>query len=491
MVKQVESLPEARLLLMSLRSVGYTEETAVADIIDNSISAESTDINVCFDWKKQQILIIDNGIGMDEASLIKNMRIGSADPLEERTSKDLGRFGMGLKTAAFALGRKLTVITKANGTYSNATWDLDAVTVNGWNLLIQDNSTLQDFLPLLGEQGTIVVIEKLDRLVDETNPAKSKKRFYNTIAKIENHISLIFHRFIEEDGLTLRLQGKPILPWNPFIPDNRATEEKPEEVCMSDDGLHLAYIQPYILPHKTKFATPEDYEKAGGPDGWNYHQGFYVYRNKRLIVYGTWFGYVKKEPAYNLARIKLDITSDSDELWNIDIKKSTATLPLFVKETVERVIDMSTENSARVYNSRGTYSKNVTVPSLSYVWEQRKIGGRYSFHINKKHTLLTGIKEKLDEEGKEALSAYLSLVENFAPFMLSGVASTYQQPENIDTESIEYKAEVAELKKYIEAFKKQGYTNEEVRTTFLEMKSYKHLKQVIIDLTEEGQESIC
>ena len=197
MVKQVESLPEARLLLMSLRSVGYTEETAVADIIDNSISAESTDINVCFDWKKQQILIIDNGIGMDEASLIKNMRIGSADPLEERTSKDLGRFGMGLKTAAFALGRKLTVITKANGTYSNATWDLDAVTVNGWNLLIQDNSTLQDFLPLLGEQGTIVVIEKLDRLVDETNPAKSKKRFYNTIAKIENHISLIFHRFIE------------------------------------------------------------------------------------------------------------------------------------------------------------------------------------------------------------------------------------------------------------------------------------------------------
>ena len=316
MARQIESIPEAKLLLMSLRSVGYTEETAIADIIDNSISAEATKIDIQFDWDRQRILILDNGTGMEEESLIKNMRIGSSDPLLERSPKDLGRFGMGMKTAAFSLGRRLTVISSLNGKICNATWDLDEVPKSGWNLLIQSIDAISEFLPLIGAQGTIVVIEKLDRLIDETNPQKSKSRFYKTIGKVEKHISLTFHRFIEEDGLILKIQGQDVVAWNPFIPDNRATEELPEEICYSEDGGYEASIQPYILPHKTKFASQDDFEKAGGPKGWNYQQGFYVYRNKRLIVYGTWFDYVKKEPAYNLARIKLDITSDSDELWN-------------------------------------------------------------------------------------------------------------------------------------------------------------------------------
>ena len=486
LVEKIESIPEARLLLMSLRSVGYTEETAIADIIDNSISAEATEIRVLFDWTKQRILIVDNGIGMDSDSLIKNMRIGSADPHEIRAATDLGRFGMGMKTAAFSLGKRLTVVTKENGIYSNATWDLDAVLDIGWNLLIQEHEAIQELEEMISERGTVVAIEKLDRLIDESNPAKSKKRFYKVIKTTEDHISLTFHRFIEEDGLKLFLQGKPIIAWNPFLAENRATEEKAEEVCFSEDGQHEVIIQPYILPHKTKFASPEEYDKAGGFKGWNYHQGIYVYRNKRLIVYGTWFDYIKKEPAYNLARIKLDITSNSDDLWNIDIKKSTASLPLFIRDTVERIIEVTTENSARVYNSRGTYSKNITIPNLSYVWEQRKVNGKYSFHINKKHTLLKNIFDQLDDNGKEALKAYLSLVENFAPFMVSGVAASLQDNHaTVNTESIEYRTEVADLKKHIELFKAQGFTREEIRSTFLEMPNYRHLKEVIIQMTEE------
>ena len=289
------------------------------------------------------------------------------------------------------------------------------------------------------------------------------------------------------EGLNIYIQNILVEAWNPFIIANRATEEKPVEYCYSDDGIHQVIIQPYILPHKTKFATQSDYDKAGGYKGWNYHQGFYVYRNKRLIVYGTWFDYVKKEPAYNLARIKLDITSDSDELWGIDIKKSTAALPLFVRDTVEHIIDVTVENSARVYNSRGTYSRNPAVPNLSYVWEQRKVNGKYTFHINKKHTLLSTIRRQLDESGKEALSAYLALVENFAPFMLSGVTASLQSSgsSQIDTGSIEYRTEVAELKKYMALFKEQGFTNSEIRSTFLEMSNYRHLKDIIFELTEE------
>lgn len=489
MSSHIESLPEARLLLMSLRSVGYTEETAIADIIDNSIAADASEIKILFDWDGRRILIVDNGIGMNEAALIKNMRIGSADPKAARTGKDLGRFGMGMKTAAFSLGRKMTVITKVNGKYANAAWDLDEVPKIGWKLIIHADNEVSNYYDYLNDQGTVVVIEKLDRLIDDANPGKSKSRFFKIIKRSHDHISLTFHRFIEEDGLRLYVNDNYVEAWNPFLLNSRATEELAEEICYSEDGLHQVTIQPYILPHKTKFASVEEFNVAGGFKGWNYHQGVYVYRNKRLIMFGTWFDYIKKEPAYNLARIKLDISSSSDDLWNIDIKKSTAQLPLFVRDSVERVIDVATENSARVYNSRGTYSRNITVPNLSYVWEQRKVNGKYSFHINKKHTLLNNLRDKLDESGKETLTAYLALVENFAPFMVSGMAASLQNSQSrIDTDSVEYRTEVADLKKYLKLFKEQGYTKEEIRSTFLEMPNYRHLTDVIIEMTEGDEE---
>ncbi len=482
MESHIESIPEARLLLMSLRSIGYSEETAIADILDNSISADATEIKVAFSWDNEYIMIVDNGIGMTKENLVSNMRIGSSDPGEIRPQKDLGRFGMGMKTAAFALGKRFTVITKRNGQYSNATWDLDDVLRIGWNLIIRNDEDLKQYYSLLQNQGTIVIIEKLDRMLDPRNKQKSEKRFYSMIRKTEEHLRLTFHRFIEEDGICIYINENQIDAWNPFLTGNRATQELPEEIPVSDDGLHEAIIQPYILPHKTKFQNQDEYQKAGGPKGWNYHQGIYLYRNKRLIVYGTWFDYVKKEPAYNLARIKLDISSDSDELWGIDIKKSTASLPLYIKDAMERSIDVATEISARVYNSRGTYTRNTTVPSLSYVWEQRKVNGKYSFHINKKHILLNSIREQLDEQGKMSLSAYLSLVENYAPFMVSGVTDSMQMPQTSPQDSTERTLELAEIKRHIELFRAKGFTEDEIRFTLLEMSNYKHLKAEILQL---------
>ena len=476
MANHVESIPEARLLLMSLRSVGYTEEAAIADILDNSISADATEIKIVFSWDDERIVISDNGTGMTGEDLVSNMRIGSADPGEIRPEKDLGRFGMGMKTAAFALGKKLTVISKFNNRYANAAWDLDEVLRIGWNLIIQDDNCLEQYYPMLQDQGTIVIIEKLDRMIDPLNKQKSERKFYNTIRKTEEHLGLTFHRFIEEDGIRISINENQVDAWNPFLIDNRATQELPEEIPVSDDGLHEAIIQPYVLPHKIKFQNQDEYQKAGGPKGWNYHQGIYLYRNRRLIVYGTWFDYVKKEPAYNLARIKLDISSDSDELWGIDIKKSTASLPLYIKEAMERSIEVATEVSARVYNSRGTYTRNTTLPSLSYVWEQHKVNGRYTFHINKKHILLNSIRDQLDEQGRMSLSAYLSLVENYAPFMVSGVTDAMQRPQSVPYDSTERTLELAEIKRHIELFRQKGFTEDEIRFTLLEMSNYKHLK---------------
>lgn len=490
MSAHIPSIPEARLLLASLRSVGYTEETAIADIIDNCISAHANHIDICFDWNNKRILIVDDGNGMAAADLIENMRIGSSDPDQARSEDDLGRFGMGMKTAAFSLGKMLTVVTKTDGVVSNAVWDLDQIPQIGWNLIVRDSSEIEDYVAKLDEQGTVVAIEHLDRVIDLTDENKSKKKFFAVARKVEKHLALTFHRFIEEDGLVLRLNENPIIAWNPFVLSNSATQELSDETIWSDDGKSEVNIQPYVLPHKTKFASDDDYQAAGGFKGWNYHQGVYVYRNRRLIICGTWFDYIKKEPAYNLARIKVDISSASDEDWKIDIKKSAASLPGYVRETVERAIDICTETSARVYNSRGTYSKsNAGSPNLNYVWEQRKKNGRYTFHINRKHSLLQDIKKQLDDQGTAALSAYLALVENLAPFMLSGAVDSLQKNSSAnaaDQNSLEYQMEINELKEYISLFLSRGFSKEETKATLLDMSNYRHLRQEIIKMVEEA-----
>ena len=490
MAEIIQSIPEAKLLLASLRSVGYNEETAIADIIDNCISAQAHEIKIQFDWEKKRIVISDDGFGMNEKDLIENMRIGSSDPSKIRGKDDLGRFGMGMKTAAFSLWKKLTVITKSDSVVSNASWDLDLIPEIGWNLIIRDESEIFEFLAQMGERGTIVVIESLDRVIDIDDEKKAKNKFYRIASKTEKHLALTFHRFIEEDDLVLELNGNQIKAWNPFILENSATQELPEESIFSDDGCAEVIIQPYVLPHKTKFASDDDYQAAGGPKGWNYHQGIYVYRNRRLIICGTWFDYIKKEPAYNLARIKIDITSASDEDWKIDIKKSTASLPSYVREAVEREIELCTETSARVYNSRGSYSKsNVSIPNLDYVWEQRKKNGRYSFHINRQHSLLNEVKKQLDDQGKSILSAYLALIENFAPFMQSGVADSLQNGKvsaEPDKTSLEYRVQIKELTDMISIFLSQGFTKEETQSTLLDMPNYRHLREDIAKLVEEA-----
>lgn len=490
MVKKVQSIPEARLLLASLRSVGYNEETAIADIIDNCISAHANEINIQFDWKKQRIVISDDGFGMSDKALIENMRIGSSDPCKIREDDDLGRFGMGMKTAAFSIGKKLTVITKSNSIVSNASWDLDSIPEIGWNLIIRDESEISEFTSQIDHQGTVIVIEKLDRVIDIDDEKKAKSKFYRIANRTEKHLALTFHRFIEENNLILKLNNNIVKAWNPFILENSANQELPEESIFSEDGCAEVIIQPYVLPHKTKFASDVDYQAAGGPKGWNYHQGVYVYRNRRLIICGTWFDYIKKEPAYNLARIKIDITSASDEDWKIDIKKSTASLPSYVREAVERAIDICTEASARVYNSRGSYSKsNVSAPNLDYVWEQRKKNGRYSFHINRKHSLLNNLNKQLNDNGRETLAAYLVLVENFAPFMLSGVTDSLHKGKSdteIDNDSLEYKVQIKELTNLINKFLSLGFDKEETKSTLFEMPNYRHLREEIIRLVEDA-----
>lgn len=485
MIKTVPSIPQADLLLHSLRSVGYSEEAAVADIVDNAISAFASEIYIKFDWEKQVISIIDNGEGMEKEELYKNMQIGSVAPGAVRLSTDLGRFGLGMKTAAFSLGRHVAVASAKGGNISNAVWDLDQVNKLGWQLIVEEDEKYDRYLHGIGDHGTAVIISTLDNLIDKSDLKKAKSHFFSVINKVEKHLRLIFHRFIEEDGLKIYVNNDtPIAAWDPFILHNPATQELPECEIWDPKFKTCTYIQPYVLPHKTKFESEQVYDAAGGFKGWNRHQGIYLYRNRRLIIYGTWFELIRKEPGFNLARIRIDISAEADEDWKIDIKKSRAALPFFLRDQVLATVGDCTARSAKVFNSRGAYvKKGLTVPNLDYVWEQIRNNGNYSFKINKKHTILNSIRKQLDDEGRNLLRAYLSLVENFAPFMRNCVIDTINTGEAKQND-LQKQKDIADIKKFALAFKGQGFDKREIMETLLSMSIYSYLQENIIEIVE-------
>lgn len=482
------STPKASFLLESLRSVGYSEETAVADIVDNAITAEADKIIINFDWENQCISITDNGQGMEKEELYRNMQIGSSDPAQIRSCKDLGRFGMGMKTAAFSLGRKVTVVTRKDNQISNASWDLDQVVNIGWNLIVDDNGNYDSFLNVFRDHGTSVIITALDNIIDSSDMKKSKIHFFSIIKKVEAHLQLVFHRFISEDGIKIYVNSHELIGWDPFISTNPATQELAEEEVWDQDFRLCTIIQPFVLPHKTKFSSDTEYKEAAGYKGWNRCQGIYLYRNRRLIIYGTWFDIIKKEPAFNLARIKVDISSDADEDWRIDIKKSRASLPIYLRERMILAIDDCTSKSTKVFNSRGAYSKTPVAPKLDYVWEQTRNNGNYFFRINKKHPLLNAIRGALDDEGCNRLKAFISLIENFVPFMRNGVVDTINTG-NSEHDRLKRQKDLADLRNYTSVFKLQGFSNEEIIETLQGMAFYCYLRDEIEKIVEDADDN--
>lgn len=489
-----EKTPHAKMLLVALRSVGYTNETAIADILDNSISGAATEIELYFDWDNRRIIIADNGFGMDYQELMDAMEIGSADPNEMRPSEDLGRFGLGMKTASFSMAKKLLVISKKNSTISNAEWNLNTVaSEDKWEISEYDESEISMILESIDtytqynnwKQGTLIIISELDRLIDETNIEKSKKNFYKMIRNIKSHIAITFHRFMEEDALKISVNGNKLEAWNPFWIKSPATMELAREELF--DGKNEVVVEPYILPHKSKYNSEEEFKEAAGVKDWRGHQGFYVYRNRRLLVYGTWFGKFKKEPAYNLARIKLDMSADSDFEWDIDIKKSKATLPVAIEEQITQIAYLAIEKSVAVYNSRGVYNRKNTSnnTSLKYVWEQRKnISGNYMFYLNKKHPMLLKILSGMDENAQKELKTYLSLVESYSPTMLSGVMD---KETDFGVSDEDKKREILNIQEKIRIYRMLQYDDVEIYDTLYDSPEYLYLREDLKKIIEETE----
>ena len=435
--KAENARPNPRSTINSYRSFGYNLSTAIADIIDNSISANAKKIDIDYKWqgKNSFISIIDNGNGMNLEELVSAMTPGSKDPDEVRNENDLGRFGMGLKTASFSQCKRLTVITKKDGYKTiKRCWDIDYINeVEEWVLLdyISDFS----FLELLNEydSGTVVLWENLDRIVGnvQENNETVKNAFYQEMSSVKEHLSLVFHRFLENSKIQLISNSYPIEPWNPFL-YNLTTKPEMGLPAKIAGNVDVTY---YILPHMSRI-SPEEYEKSGGPLGWFNQQGFYIYRGDRLLVSGDWLGLEKKRDYSKLARIAVNFPNTDDFAWNLDIKKSTATPPIEIRRELSRIARAAIKKSAKVYNWRGQKSISDHQESIGVemIWNDiTNREGIKKYKINRKHLI---IKQALELEGSnKIISKTLKLIENNIPLELI-LYNQNEDPSNHELEKI-------------------------------------------------------
>lgn len=410
-----EAIPEASSMIETFRAIGYNLETAVADIIDNSITAGASRITIQRYWRggKSVITIMDNGCGMNNEELIHAMRPGAQNPLEERDEKDLGRFGLGLKTASFSQCRKLCVLSKKDGKLSYWTWDLDYVALcKKWNLIHwipeEFRTSLDDV-----ESGTIVIWSDLDRIIP-TNTSKNneamKERFSRSLEKVMGHISMTFHRFIEDKILSIVWGSQTITPWNPFCQDESKRQTFPDDHLPGN-----VIMKGFVLPHKANFSTERAYSIAEGPKGWSGQQGFYVYRGKRLLLAGDWLGLFRKEEHYKLARIMIDLPNSQDAEWQIDIKKSKAFPPAKCREQIEQYAKQVRSTAEQVFRHRGKILKQRAGTEFYPLWLEKKKDNNWSYVINRQNPVIDHIKQLATTNPNEAIEGLLKLVEATVP----------------------------------------------------------------------------
>lgn len=413
--------PNVGNFITALRDIGYSLNIALADILDNSITAKAKNIKIyCENKENIKFEILDDGVGMTELELIEAMRLGSKNPLDKRSKTDLGRFGLGLKTASFSQCKKLTVFTKKNGIISNKQWDLNYIeNKNQWILKTLKNYEEYEQVKKLENlpSGTLVVWEEIDRF--------TQKDLSENIIRLRNHLALVFHRFLEKKKLNIYFNDNKIIAFNPFNIKNSATQELPEEKIKI--GENIITIQPYILPHHSKLSK-EEYENFATDDGYLKSQGFYLYRANRLLIYGTWFGLHKISDAHKLVRIQIDIPNNSDIDWGIDVKKSTAKPADYIKENLKRTISQISVLGSRPYTGRG---RKIEDKHTERFWNLvPETSTKMSFKLNYNNKIYEKLINSLTDDQKEILSIYLNQIQEFLP-LDSILAQLQQNPHDI------------------------------------------------------------
>ncbi|MHA4844539.1 ATP-binding protein [Flavitalea antarctica] len=465
--------PEASSMIETFRAIGYSIQAAIADIVDNSISADAKNIWVDFDWKGADtwISIKDDGTGMNNEDLIQALRPGSRNPKDERSKKDLGRFGLGLKTASFSQCRVLSVISKTGGEREICwTWDLDYVNQERkWELISFTPRQFENSFQRK-QSGTIVVWNNLDRLVKNLNEDDQSAfaKFLQIMEQVKRHLAMVFHRFIENNKIKIFFQKRETSAWDPFMANDAATQKFPEEPV-----LHKSVrMRGFVLPHKSKL-TEQEFREGEGPGGWNEQQGFYIYRNERLLVAGEWLGMYRKEEHYKLARIKVDLPNNMDAEWQIDIKKSVARPPLELRDQMKAYAGKIRSHAVEVYRHKGkVLQRKYGSVDFHCFWLEKLRHGKRFYEINREHPLIqnfinSGSVRKVD------LHQLLRFIEETVPVPLITIKES-EQPElqGQPFEESDHQPVILAMKKMYSNLIENGKGSEQAKSIILNIEPF-------------------
>ena len=422
-MKKHESLPpRADAMIASMRAMGYDLSMAIADLIDNSIFAEANNIWIDYHWEGlySWIRITDDGIGMPENRLREAMRLGSQNPNEERDPRDLGRFGLGLKTASFSQCKILTVQSKTrDGEISTRCWDLDHVQrTRAWEISTVAPVGSEDKLERLNklEHGTIILWQGLDRVMDnlKIEDEEARDEFNKKFKAVKDYLEMIFHRYLSHPRtLKIFVGAAQLKPWDPYLNTNQFTQEIASE--RYEDGS--IKIVGYVLPHISK-RTQQETKIGAGPKGWNAQQGFYLYRNRRMIVPGGYLDFpLKQEEHYKLGRIMIDIPNKMDGEWRIDVRKAAAIPPDRLRGDLQKVANATRKEAQKIYRARTGRIGRSNSKNTQEVWLRKREREKVVYYINRDNEVLKSILDEMNVS-KTLIGKLLHVIENTVPHRL-------------------------------------------------------------------------
>lgn len=364
----LEVIPSARRLIRSLRDVGYDLKHAVADIIDNSIAAKASAvaIDMRFEGKESWLRIADNGKGMSGSSITEAMRFGTERDYE---ADELGKFGLGLKTASLSQCSRLTVGSRTSTSTRRTEvrqWDLAHVeSTNRWEIIdVPPEDRPQPLVePLKNGSGTVILWELLDRVLGYKIPWGDHARngFFRLAEELDLHLGMVFHRFLSGEArrkkkLTITINGTKIDPWDPFARAEKHTISIPrrEFDIAGDEGVGIVGYSPYILPPQERFSSLAAFNRNAGPSKWNYQQGFYIYRADRMIQSGGWSYMRTADEHTKLARVALDFWPDLDSAFELNVAKARVNLPTDLRTKLQTHVEQLVKQARQVYSSHAS-----------------------------------------------------------------------------------------------------------------------------------------
>ena len=441
MSEVIDLSPSPRSHIKTLTRVGYTLNSAVADVIDNSITAKAGSIAIYAPPGVDSpfISILDDGVGMSPEELTRNMRIGCKDPSDDRERGDLGRFGSGMKTASFSQARQLTVVSKADGhPIAAARWDIDRVEEeDSWCLEIfgaDEVSRIRGVAPeLFQSSGTQIIWGKLAFLGEDSHSLGADAELDGRLKELRAYLALHFHRFMTEaGGRKFRINGSTVRPIDPFMRSEHGYQEGPSARHRCKGGF--IEIKTHVLPH-FKNMDPRRLEELGGAASVRLGQGLYIYREKRLIIAGGWQGIRPSSPLGGLARVQVDLPSALDHAWSTDVKKASLQIPPKVKRELRRYLADPVKKSRMVQSYKGK------VEVLSGLWNvvEDETNNKVTYQIDTSNELLGELMERCGREEKALVVKYLKELSANLP-VNHIFKSMSERPQELGQEDMEMQA---------------------------------------------------